>query len=312
MPPRTLALFLRAFDDQYQQLLKKEFYARASLRGFSVAEHHAKNDVHVQRRQILERLCAPPARPETLPAAILVSPVHESLLQDVAHKAVKTGVGWVSLNRTPPYIVDLRREYAKVPVFCVDPDQREVGRVQGRQFRILLPSGGELLYVHGPSYASSARLRLAGVNEELAESPIRMQTAGGDWSEESGFEAVKGWLRAAPGRDWSTAVVGAQNDSMGFGAHRAIAEAAAAGRPDLMNVRVTGCDGLSNYGQRLVGQKALVATVVIPPTTGPAIDALAIALEAGRPPASDLSLPVTSHPALDELARSVRRPTQRS
>jgi ribose transport system substrate-binding protein len=307
MASRTLALFLRALDNQYQNLQKSEFYARAHLRGFSVVEYDANNDAGAQLQQLRECLRAGDG---ARPRALLVNPVRESLLPDVAREAVRSGMPWVSLNRTPDYVTDLRREYPKVPVFCVDPDQRQVGYFQGRQFLTLLPTGGELLYVHGPLSASSARLRLAGARAEITGSPLRITVAGGNWSEESGFQATMSWLRSAIDRNWGACVVGAQNDTMGLGAHRALQEMATAkNRPEIMKVRIAGCDGAPNYGQRFVAEKVLSATVVIPLTTGRAIDELASALDGGKAVVADVSLEVASFPQLDELSPSFQHET---
>jgi ribose transport system substrate-binding protein len=307
MASRTLALFLRALDNQYQNLQKAEFYARAHLRGFSVVEYDANNDAGTQLQQLRECLRAGDG---TRPKALLVNPVTESLLPDVAREAVRSGMPWVSLNRTSDYVTDLRREYPRVPVFCVDPDQRQVGHLQGRQFLTLLPTGGELFYVQGPLSTSSARLRLAGVQAETSGSPVRMTVAGGNWSEESGFQATMSWLRSAPDRNWGACVVGAQNDTMALGAHRALQEMATAkGLAEIMKVRVTGCDGAPNYGQRFVAEKILSATVVIPLTTGRAIDELTAALDRGKAVVADVSLEVASFPPMDELSRSPQHET---
>jgi ABC-type sugar transport system substrate-binding protein len=310
MPSRSLALFLRALDNRYQFLQKSNFYERAHLYGFSVSEYNAGNDAEAQQQQILECLRAPE---NARPRALFVNPVHESSLRGTAREAARLGLAWVSLNRSCDYVTELRREYPNVAFFCVDPDQRQVGRIQGQQFRILLPEQGNLLYIHGPASTSSARLRLAAVEAELSASSIRMVTGRGDWSEESGFEATKNWLQSHHHRNWSECIIGAQNDSMAVGAREAISqEAAASKRPELTAIRITGCDGLPGYGQRCVVEKLLSATIVIPPTTGSAVDQIAATLDSGRPSVSDISLNVMSFPALDELTSATRKEREAS
>jgi ABC-type sugar transport system substrate-binding protein len=300
---RSLALFLRALNTSYQYLLKGEFYARAHLRGFSVVEYDADDDAQLQVQQL--RVCLGSAE-SARPKAVFVNPVSESLLAEVARQAVRLGIPWVSLNRTPRHVTDLRREFPTARVFCVDPDQRGVGRLQGQQFQTLLPAGGELFYVHGPQSASSSRLRLAGVQSELSASKVHMTVGGGDWSEESGFLAAMSWLHSARDRDWAACVIGAQNDDMALGAYKALQQQASARkRPHLTRIRITGCDGEPNYGQRLVAEGVLAATVVIPPTTGRAVDEVATALEVGMSTLADVSLDVTSFPAIEALSRTV-------
>ena len=305
MASRSLALFLRALNNSYQYLQKGEFYARAHLRGFSVVQYDAHDDAQIQLQQLRECLASSES---ARPKALFVNPVSDSLLTEVARQAVRLGIPWVSLNRTPGHVTDLRREFPKAAIFCVDPDQRGVGRLQGQQFQTLLPTGGELFYVHGPQSASSARLRLGGVQSELSASQVHMTVGGGDWSEESGFLAAMSWLRSARNRDWGACVIGAQNDDMALGAYRALQhQASARKRPQLTRVRVTGCDGEPNYGQRLVAEGVLAATVVIPPTTGRAVDEVATALEVGMGTLADVSLDVTSFPAIEALSRTVER-----
>ena len=50
-------------------------------------------------------------------------------------------------------------------MFAVSADHEEIGRIQGRQFAALLPRGGSVLYIKGPSRSSSARKRTAGMIE---------------------------------------------------------------------------------------------------------------------------------------------------
>jgi ABC-type sugar transport system substrate-binding protein len=301
--PRTLALFLRALD-KYQALQRVNFYARARLYGFSVAEYNARNDADTQLGQIQECVRSPEG---VRPKALFIHPVNEASLQGVAREAARLGIGWVSLNRSCDYVTDLRREYGKVPLFCVDPDQRQAGRLQGQHFRILLPMGGDVLYIHGPLSTSSARLRMTGVEAELAGSSVRLISQGGDWSVESGQQAVTNWLPSNR-RPWSECIIGAQNDSMALGAYKALLEEATEKkRPELLAIRITGCDGLPDYGQRFVVEGLLAATVVIPATSGTAVDQVAAALDNGRPPGSDVTLAVASFPELDELERNVRK-----
>lgn len=305
MPSRTFALFLRALDNEYQRLQREEFYARAHLYRCSVLEYEAKNESQLQVRQLRECLRSPEA---SRPRAFFVNPVEESSLKDVAREAVRAGIAWVSLNRTSDYVVDLRRQFANVPAFCVDPDQRQVGVLQGKQVRTLLPAGGELFYICGPSSTSSARLRRTGLETEMSGLTVRVHYGSGNWSEQSGLQAAHSFLRGSSDRKWTQCIIAAQNDNMAFGAYRAVAEAAADRKlPSMLQVRLTGCDGAASYGRRHVADGILAATVVIPPTTGKAVDVLIDALDRARIPMADVTLGVTSLPALDALATRVQR-----
>jgi ABC-type sugar transport system substrate-binding protein len=260
----------------------------------------ADNDALRQRRQIDDLLRSSPSV-----AALLAQPVQESGLEAAAVEAARRGIAWVTLNRFSEYVRGLRVAQARAPMFCVDPDQRQIGHIQGKQFLALLPEGGTIFYLSGPRATSSARGRLAGAEIVLAGTSIGLVGAAGDWSIESGFDATRLWLRSAPPRDGRRLVVGAQNDAMAIGARRALhEEAKARGRPELAEVRITGCDGLPEGGQRWVASGLLAATVVIPSTAGVAVDHLAAAWASGHTPPNDVVLEVTSFPDLELLART--------
>ncbi|MGD0673827.1 MAG: substrate-binding domain-containing protein [Polyangiaceae bacterium] len=299
MTSRVLGLFLRSLDDAYQIAQRAECITQATVHGFSVREVDARNDSETQVRQIREAMALPDL---VRPRAILVNPVREAALQMLARDAARLGVGWVSLNRTCDYVRDLRHAYPSLCFFCVDPDQREIGRMQGRQFRALLPRGGEVFYIQGPTSASSARLRLAGVQSELQDAPVELSIGNADWSAEGGKQAMREWLAKRVRRSQRRFLVGAQNDSMAVGARDALLATRQ------VAAFVTGCDGLPTYGQRLVLEGQLTATVIVPSTTPRAVNEVIAVLSGGRPPSSDLMLNVESFPDLGTLSTVAKQP----
>jgi hypothetical protein len=65
-----------------------------------------------------------------------------------------------------------------------------------------------------------------------------------------------------------------QNDNMAMGAREAVEQSfEAAGKAVPADLRVLGCDGSVAFGARLVIQGKLSATIVVPPVSGPAINA---------------------------------------
>jgi ribose transport system substrate-binding protein len=227
------------------------------------------------------------------PAAIVVETVTGEGLERVARNAVGVGIGWVLLNRQVPYLDALRRERDDVVVSMVSTDQEEVGRIQGRQFRSLLPRGGSLLYVQGPPDTSVAQQRLRGAEDATRGASIGFRVVSGDWTEAGGEKAVASWLRLKTSEAFQVDLVGSQNDAMAVGARRAIAGL----RPDWTGVRFTGCDGLPQGGRRLVDQGLLAATVVTPSNTGPALERLAAWLRSGQLPPRDILLEPHSYPS---------------
>jgi ABC-type sugar transport system substrate-binding protein len=303
MPNRRIALCLWSFDNEYQELQRRHCLERARHHGISVVEFSAQHDPETQVQQIRQVLAQPP---KERPYAILVHPVRDSRLIAVAREAASQGVGWVSLNRDADYLHDLRQRFHGLPLFCVKPDQHQVGRIQGRQFKLLLPEGGELLYIQGPLLVSTAEARFAGVQEELQGVPIKLVTFRADWTSEGGEQALRSWIQTVDVADLPRCLVGAQNDNMAVGAKQALTnEAEALGLPEIGQVRVTGCDGLPGFGRRLVLEQTLAATVVIPATAGRAVDELASALAGAEQPAQEIVLGVSSFPPLEQLATTL-------
>ncbi len=249
----------------------------------------ADNDPRLQERQLRERVRAAASE---RPLAFVAETVAGEALADLAREAVAAGTAWVLVNREAPYLDDLRRVAARLAIFMVSTDQLEIGRIQARQIRALLPNGGDVLYVQGPADTSAAQDRLRGARDGLRGARLGLSVVNGDWTETSGERAAGAWLEASPGG--RVALVAAQNDSMALGARRAFA---AAGRDT--GVRFTGCDGLAAGGRRLVDSGVLAATIISPTTTGPALERLSEWLQSGRLPPREVLLEPNSYP--DEL-----------
>ena len=295
--PTKIAIFFLALDNDYQDLQRDVARAAAQRHHFTLKEVSAFNDGERQVRQIRECL----AEPEGVRVrGIVVCPVVDTLVRPLAEDTARLGVAFVVVNRPCDYLVELRRKYPRVPLFGVAPNQRMAGCIQGQQYKRLLPRGGSLLYITGTTGATSAQLRLEGVQSELARADIRMVVETGDWTVASGERAIQNRVRAPGAFTGSKWIVGAQNDLMGMGARSALAAAAAElGRPELADVPVTGCDGTRTYGQTLVRTRKLAATVVLPPTAERALDELAQAFATGRTPTADISLEPSSFRALE-------------
>src|SRR5467141_688787 len=142
-------------DNDYQ--IEQAQSAEQAARNLGVEAQilYANNDAITQSTQILK---AVQATENLRPDAIIFEPVGGTALPQVAQAAVSAGIGWAVLNRDASYIADLRRS-AVAPVFGLTSDHMEIGRIQGRQFKTLLPHGGSVLYIQGPSENSAAKER---------------------------------------------------------------------------------------------------------------------------------------------------------
>jgi ribose transport system substrate-binding protein len=206
-------------DFQLAQALSAE--QAAQKRAIDLEVVYADNDAVQQSTQILKAIQVPVG---TRPDAIVIEPACGTALPQVARAASAVGIGWAVLNRAPDYISELRRT-STAPIFSVSSDHVEIGRIQGRQFAALLPSGSSILYIEGPSHSSSAKNRTLGMLE-TKPSNIQVARLKGQWTEESAWKAVRSWLQLTTSRGAALDLVGAQDDSMAMGARKAFQETA--------------------------------------------------------------------------------------
>ena len=269
----------------------------AQKRAIDLEIVYADNDAIQQSTQVLKAIQVPVG---TRPDAIVIEPASGTALPQVARAACAVGIGWAVLNRAPDYISELRRT-STAPIFSISSDHVEIGRIQGRQFAALLPSGGSVLYIEGPSHSSSAKNRTLGMLE-TKPSNIQVATLKGKWTEESAWRAVRSWLQLTTSRRAALDLVGAQDDSMAMGARKAFQETADEEHRRWSSLLFTGCDGLPTTGQAWVRKGLLAATICIPPIAGQAIESLIEAIQNGTKPPEYSATVSFSIPPLDALS----------
>ncbi len=235
------------------------------------------------------------------PAAVIFEPVGGTALPQVARAAVAAGVGWGVLNSDPSYVGELRGS-ARAPIFSVSSDHKEIGRIQGRQFAALLPRGGSVLYIQGPSDNIAARDRTAGMQSTLP-SNIQQVMLKGQWTEESAMRCVNSWLKLAATGKTQIDLVGGQNDVMAMGARKVFATLTNLEERDRwVKIPYVGVDGLPKTGQSWVRDGSLTATIVVPANAGQAIRLLAEALQSGRTVPERTFTVAESMPAIGKLS----------
>lgn len=284
-------------DNDYQ--IEQARSAEQAAKKFNVDLQilYADLDAINQSTQILK---AVQAAQEDRPDAIIFEPVGGTALPQVARAAVSAGIGWAVLNREANYVSELRQT-SKAPVFTVSSDHVEIGRIQGRQCAALLPTGGSVLYIQGPSENSAAKERTLGL-QEAKPGNIHLIMLKGQWTEESGQRAVRSWLQLTTSQKANIDLIAAQDDSMAIGARKAFQEwPSEIERERWLSLPFLGCDGLPNTGQSWVRSGLLTATIFVPPNSGQAMEMLVDALQNGKmPPARALTTAV-SVPALEAL-----------
>ena len=241
------------------------------------------------------------ARDDDRPLAIVVEATTGEGLERVARNAVKAGIGWIIVNTDVGYLDDLRRQHPELPICAIGGDSREAGRIQGRQVRRLLPRGGSVLCIQGPSDSTVKMGRAEGFVEALGAG-YQLKVVNGDWTEQGGARAMASWLRLKTVEHFRPDIVVCQNDMMAIGARRVLEEQ----RRDWANAPFLGCDGLPEGGRRQVETGRLAATVVIPSNTGPALELVATWVQDRKPLSAEVLLPPSSFPP---EARLVPRPS---
>jgi ABC-type sugar transport system substrate-binding protein len=294
MTRRKILLALITQDNDYQR--EQALVAESTAKRLDVELQvvYANSDAITQTQQILTAIRMPADRPD----AVVVAPVGTGML-NVAKSAAMAGVGWIVLNREADYLKPMR-ESSTAPIGSISCDNVEVGRIQGRQFAALLPSGGAVLYIEGP-LTEVSKQRRAGMEETLP-SNIEIKLIRGRWTEESAFLAINPWLQLESKRQSNVGVIGCQNDAMAMGARRAVEQLSdAAVRERLLKMSFTGVDGVRETGQAWVQKGLLAATVVTPALTGLAIEMLVQAFANGQQlPERTLTKP-TSFPVVEKI-----------
>ncbi len=278
MRKRRFLVSLTTRDNDYQIEQATSAEQAAQKYGVDVQIVYSENDAINQSTQLLKAI---QAAPEDRPDGIVFEPVGGTALPQVARAASTAGVGWAVLNRDASYIAELRRT-SKTPMFAVTSDHVEIGRIQGRQCAALLPKGGAILYIQGPSENSAAKERTLGM-QQAKPANLQLTILKGQWTEESAQRAVRNWLKLSTSQKAVIDLVAAQDDSMAIGARNAFQELGSELEKERwLKIPYLGCDGLPKTGQAWVRSGLLTATIFIPPNTGQAIEMMADALQNGK------------------------------
>jgi ABC-type sugar transport system substrate-binding protein len=256
---------------------------------------YAGNSAITQSQQLLTCIQETSKRPD----AILVEPVGTAMVQ-VATAATAAGIGWGLVCREADYI-DKLRTHSRTPVFAVAIDNKEVGRIQGKQFAVFLKEGGAILYIEGPSIGDVARVRTSGM-QSTKPGNITLKVLKGDWTEASAYKAVKSWHALGTTKEMGIRMIGSQNDAMAIGARKAFEEVPnVQARKEWLSLPFTGIDGVPKTGQEWVRSGLLTATIITPPLMGQALEIMTSAIRSGVQPPPYTSINPISYPALEEL-----------
>jgi ribose transport system substrate-binding protein len=284
-------------DNDYQMEQAASARSAAGELGVDVEIVYADNDAITQSTQLLKAIQADAS---LRPNAIVVEPLGATPFPKVASAAAGAGIGWAVVNREADYMSQLRQASSS-PVFSVSVDQVEIGQIQGKQIAALLPRGGSVLYIQGPSVSSVSRERSEGLRTTLP-SNVQLVNLRGKWTEESGYQSVCSWMKLMKAQKFRIDLISGQNDVMAMGAKKAVKELAnELDRELLFSIPATGCDGVPSTGQAWVRTGQLTATVIVPPSCGKAIALMTHALQTKSQPAEHTSTIPEPFPPLESL-----------
>jgi len=275
--------------------------AAANRLGVELLVLNAQNDPILQSQQLLERVHAgSPNRPD----GILLEPVSATGLPRVAEAAVAAGIGWVVSNAHADYISALRKK-AKVPVFMVSQDHVDVGRIQARQMAAMLPEGGSVLYLRGPSANYLASKRTEGV-ESTKPANVDVKSLKIEWTTDSAYKVICSWLSLSTVRPQGTQLIFSQNADFILGARKAFQTNT--NEPERSKWLDVPCAGVGIWSQikPLVDQKSLHAAVITSLTSDTAVEMLVQALKAGSQPPEKTCVEAHSYPSLEELSAKAK------
>jgi ABC-type sugar transport system substrate-binding protein len=285
-------------ENEFQQVVRKDAEIAARQAGLEIETHWSGPKLSAQLAQVRELVDSP-----TPPSAILIMAVRDQGLGRIAEHAARAGIHWIFLNRSEDNIQSLRVQHPALAICQVYPDEVETGRVQGALVKALVPGGGKVLHVQGSMRSVAARDRTAGTTEALDSSRFKLVPLEAGWSEEEGYNALLGWLRVAVQANMRFDVVACHNDLLARGARRALADVARdLAKPELTAVPIVGCDGTPSVGQAMVKQGEMAATVVLPRSSGPAVEIVGRTLSGQGLPDAVVTLHATPFPDPADLS----------
>ncbi len=291
----ALSLITRESDYQQEQAVSAQECARRL--SVDIEVFYCDNDAIKQSQQLLEII---QNRSHEV-NALIFEPAGSTAFPQVARAAAAVGLGWVVMNRSDDSIAELRQRFGS-PIYSVTENHEETGRILGRQVATLLPQGGTLLCVQGPSGSPVTALRLAGMEKTKPANIDLKFLRSAHWTEEGGYKAVAGWLRLSTSHDADIIGIMGQSDLITLGAYRAFRDHAQIGkREHWLGLPFLGVNGLK-LGRDAVQRGTLAATVVVPPSAGVAIESLVRAYREGVRPAELIFVTPTSFPELAVLA----------
>lgn len=294
MKPWVLVSLLTEHQE-YQALQARDARDVAARGGLEARVVFAESDPTKQIQQITTGISAPEA---SRPLAVVAETAGSVGFERVARTALEAKVGWILVSDSPRYLDALHREFPDRLVAAASVNNEDMGQLLGRMALTLLPGGGKLLVIEGPTTTAATLQRRRGLEVGIRGSRLQIaKTLGADWTGPTAQKVAEAWLRLAGKSAVKPDLVVAFNDEMAVG----VLGAVAAVRPDWGRIPAIGCDGLPSGGQRLVREGVLAGTIVTPASAGAGMELLLRARRGEEVPLVS-SVRAWAFPALEELA----------
>lgn len=284
-------------DNAYQHEQASVARSTGERLGLDLEVIHAADDSITQSQQLLQII---QSKTKTRPDALLVEPVTGTGLRRVAEAAVAERIAWVVSNSNVDYVEELRKS-SQAPVFTVTQGQSEIGRLQGKQLAALLPHGGSVLYIQGPSTSSVAVQRFEGMESSRPRN-VQMTSLRSKWSEANATQSVNAWLRLATSRAEKFHLVAGHTHELALGARKALENNENLDqRKRWLDLPFIGI-GIASQVKPLIQERLLAAAVITSVTVDLALKMLVRAIETKSQPAQCTFVEASSYPELEKLA----------
>lgn len=257
--PNDVALCLVTKDNDYQLHQKEAAEAAGKQHGINVTTSFADGKGDTQIDLVFGSIRD--KRAGTV--AVIIETVDQGeAFSSLARVVVERGFPFVALSSAMECLVALRKSFPLVPIFSVIKDQSEIGELQGRKVKELLPNGGRILYVTGSRNATAAIKRADAFQRELAVGRYEIGTINArGWTADDACDASHAWEHGAKSVSKKFDTVVCQSDALALGVRRSAVF-------PLSDVPIIGCDGL------VAGRDGMTATLVVPSTAELAVQLL--------------------------------------
>jgi hypothetical protein len=255
--------------DLYQDLQGRT--AQAGAKAVGVDVEVVFSSAFGQYRVIRKRL-SDTARPLD---AVITEPATVTNMELIL-KDLQGRTGVVLVNAWDPLVETYHRGWgSEFPFGTISMPHTKFGELQGRQVSSVVPEGGSILVVTGPSRSSAAVERLQGLKSTVRSDIHVFDIEGGQWNETEGALAFGSWYGVFKSRRETIAAVVGQSDDLAVGARQA---AVAVVNPEharmFAQAKYFGVGAVPGFGKEKVDDGTLFASIVAPPNVGTAIDLL--------------------------------------